>query len=223
MPKKQIRRGAQIWAQNERDLGYLQDKWETFYGRSLNLNMVVDMALASQRSMDEQLAEPERAKGHNVAVFSADVLKAQLNEKVAGIKAELLEQCNHNIVKVLNEISDATWTWKLDPEDPSRVWFQSEKKGFNVDTSHWLDGYPIPDAVGIKAMIGRRKTMLKSQKIIRLKDVVELVGLSKTTIWRRMRAGEFPPALRLGGPQTRAVGWRATDVEAWQRQLRTKS
>ena len=38
------------------------------------------------------------------------------------------------------------------------------------------------------------------RQILRLKDVVELVGLSKTTIWRRMRAGEFPPALRLGGP-----------------------
>ena len=157
MPKKQIRRGAQIWAQNERDLGYLRDKWETFYGHSLNLNMVVDMALASQRSMDEQLAEPERAKGHNVAVFSADVLKAQLNEKVAGIKAELLEQCNDNIVQVLNEITDATWTWELDPEDPSRVLFQSEKKGLILDTSHWLDGYPIPDAVGIKAMTGMEK------------------------------------------------------------------
>ena len=157
MPKKQIRRGAQIWAQNERDLGYLRDKWETFYGHSLNLNMVVDMALASQRSMDEQLAEPERAKGNNVGVFSADVLKAQLNEKVAGIKAELLEQCNDNIVQVLNEISDATWTWELDPEDPSRVLFQSEKKGFILDTSHWLDGYPIPDAVGIKAMMRMEK------------------------------------------------------------------
>ena len=53
------------------------------------------------------------------------------------------------------------------------------------------------------------------RQILRLKDVVELVGLSKTTIWRRMRAGEFPPALRLGGPSTRAVGWKMTDVEAW--------
>ena len=35
------------------------------------------------------------------------------------------------------------------------------------------------------------------RQILRLKDVVELVGLSKTTIWRRMRAGEFPPAIRL--------------------------
>ena len=153
--KKQLRRGAQIWVQNERDLGYLREKWENFYGHSLNQNMVVDMALASQRSMDEQLAEPKRAKGNNVAVFSADVLKMQLNKKVAAIKAELLEQCNDNIVQVLNEVSDAKWTWTLDPEDPTRVMFQSEKKGFIKDTSRWLDGYPIPDAVGIKAMIGR--------------------------------------------------------------------
>ena len=34
--KKQLRRGAQIWVQNERDLGYLREKWETFYGHSLN-------------------------------------------------------------------------------------------------------------------------------------------------------------------------------------------
>ena len=56
------------------------------------------------------------------------------------------------------------------------------------------------------------------RQILRLKDVVELVGLSKTTIWRRTRAGEFPPALRLGGPSTRAVGWKMTDVEAWLEQ-----
>ena len=61
--------------------------------------------------------------------------------------------------------------------------------------------------------------MLEKQ-ILRLKDVVELVGLSKTTIWRRMRAGEFPPAIRLGGPSTRAVGWKMTDVEAWLEQRR---
>ena len=153
--KKQIRRGAQIWAQNERDLAYLHEKWETFFGHKLNLDMVVDMSLASQRSMDEQLAEPERAKGNNVGVFSADVLKAQLNEKVARIKDELLTQCNDTMVQVFNEVSDATWTWKLDPEDPTEVIFQSEKKGFKLKTSHWLDGYPIPDAVGIKAMMGR--------------------------------------------------------------------
>ena len=64
-----------------------------------------------------------------------------------------------------------------------------------------------------------RRAIVQRQ-ILRLKDVVELVGLSKTTIWRRMRTGEFPPAIRLGGPQTRAVGWKMTDVEAWLEQRR---
>ena len=36
------------------------------------------------------------------------------------------------------------------------------------------------------------------RQILRLKDVVELVGLSKTTIWRRTRAGEFPPGHSVG-------------------------
>ncbi len=53
--------------------------------------------------------------------------------------------------------------------------------------------------------------------ILRLPQVKELTGLSKTTLWRRVRDGEFPAALRLGGPQSRAVGWRRSDVEQWLR------
>ena len=51
--------------------------------------------------------------------------------------------------------------------------------------------------------------------ILRQREVTTLTGLSKTTLWRRVRAKDFPPALRLGGPGTRAVGWRRSDVEEW--------
>ena len=54
--------------------------------------------------------------------------------------------------------------------------------------------------------------------ILRLPEVTTLTGLSKTTLWRRVRAGEFPPALRLGGPGSRAVGWRRSEVEEWLRE-----
>ena len=79
--------------------------------------------------------------------------------------------------------------------------------------------------VAVNKPLSRRECSLirraiVQRQILRLKDVVELVGLSKTTIWRRMRAGEFPSALRLGGPSTRAVGWKMTDVEAWLEQRR---
>ena len=54
--------------------------------------------------------------------------------------------------------------------------------------------------------------------ILRLRDVKALTGLSKTTLWRRVKAGEFPAALRLGGPKSRAVGWRRSEVEQWLRE-----
>ena len=37
---------------------------------------------------------------------------------------------------------------------------------------------------------------------------------------RRVRAGDFPPALRLGGPGSRALGWRRSDIESWRRDRR---
>jgi len=45
--------------------------------------------------------------------------------------------------------------------------------------------------------------------------VLELIGLSRTSLWRRVRAGEFPAPVRLGGAGSRAVAWRREDVERW--------
>lgn len=50
------------------------------------------------------------------------------------------------------------------------------------------------------------------RRIVRLPAVTAMTGLSKTVIYRRMRAGTFPRAVDLGG---RAVGWRLGDVEDW--------
>ncbi|WP_060857829.1 helix-turn-helix transcriptional regulator [Caballeronia sordidicola] len=47
-------------------------------------------------------------------------------------------------------------------------------------------------------------------RMLRRKQVEERTGLSRSTIYRRMRAGTFPQAVPLGG---RLVGWRAADIE----------
>lgn len=52
-------------------------------------------------------------------------------------------------------------------------------------------------------------------RIIRIQEVMNATGLSRSTIWRRVRGGEFPTPLRLGGLSSRSVGWREEDVEAW--------
>ena len=52
-------------------------------------------------------------------------------------------------------------------------------------------------------------------RILRQADVIRLTGLSRTTIWRRVRDGSFPPPIRLGPPNTRAKGWRQSDLQDW--------
>ena len=52
-------------------------------------------------------------------------------------------------------------------------------------------------------------------RMMRIPEVAEVTGLSKTTIWRRVKSGDFPAPLRLGSLATRSVGWREGDVEKW--------
>lgn len=44
--------------------------------------------------------------------------------------------------------------------------------------------------------------------------VKEKVALSKSTIWRLMKAGDFPQKVQIG---PRAVGWRAEEIIEWCR------
>ena len=53
------------------------------------------------------------------------------------------------------------------------------------------------------------------QQILRTPAVLRLTGLGRTTLWRRVRAGDFPAAVRLGGPGSRAVGWHREEVLRW--------
>ena len=58
-----------------------------------------------------------------------------------------------------------------------------------------------------------------SNVILRTPAVLALIGLSRTSLWRRVRAGDFPAPVRLGGRASRAVGWRRADVERWLESL----
>lgn len=49
-------------------------------------------------------------------------------------------------------------------------------------------------------------------RLIRLPEVIALVGYSRASIYRLMNDGQFPAAVRLGA---RAIAWRSTDIDAW--------
>ena len=56
------------------------------------------------------------------------------------------------------------------------------------------------------------RSTLSPERILRSKEVQEMTGLSRTTIWRMERKGEFPVRVSLG---VNIVGWRFNDVTSW--------
>ena len=53
-------------------------------------------------------------------------------------------------------------------------------------------------------------------RILRLKEVMEKTTLSKSTIGRMERSGDFPCRVKIG---RRVVGWRSDDLEEWMAAL----
>lgn len=49
-------------------------------------------------------------------------------------------------------------------------------------------------------------------RILRPRQVSALVGLSRTTLWRAVRRGDFPAPRRLSA---NAIGWLASEVAGW--------
>jgi len=49
-------------------------------------------------------------------------------------------------------------------------------------------------------------------KIIRLKEVILLTGLARSTVYKFIKAQGFPKQVSLGG---RSVGWIESEIEAW--------
>ena len=48
--------------------------------------------------------------------------------------------------------------------------------------------------------------------MLRLKQVIDRTGLSRSGIYQKMSEGDFPTSISLG---LRAVGWVEAEIEAW--------
>jgi predicted DNA-binding transcriptional regulator AlpA len=70
--------------------------------------------------------------------------------------------------------------------------------------------------VAVPTHISPNQQYSAPDKIIRSKEVQELTGLSRTTIWRMERSGKFPARVALTSSN---VGWRLTEVQEWIRKI----
>lgn len=51
-----------------------------------------------------------------------------------------------------------------------------------------------------------------SDRILRIKAVLERTGLTRSTLYRKMQNGTFPKQVQIS---TRCAGWRESAVNAW--------
>ena len=56
---------------------------------------------------------------------------------------------------------------------------------------------------------------MQSPTIMRLPEVLQRTGLSRSTIYDMVGSGDFPRQVKIG---RRAVGWMSNDVDRWIRQ-----
>lgn len=60
-------------------------------------------------------------------------------------------------------------------------------------------------------------TTTPTNALIRLPEVMEMTGLKRTTIYRRVKAGTFPQSVGIGDSDARSapIAWPLDEVQAW--------
>jgi prophage regulatory protein len=52
----------------------------------------------------------------------------------------------------------------------------------------------------------------KPDRIVRLRTVLDRTGLSRSTVYRKMQEGTFPPQLKIS---VNGTGWRESEINRW--------
>jgi prophage regulatory protein len=55
-----------------------------------------------------------------------------------------------------------------------------------------------------------------SRKILRLPEVIDITGLSRSTIYEMIKNDRFPRQTKLS---VRAVGWKVEEIDSWMDSL----
>ncbi len=64
---------------------------------------------------------------------------------------------------------------------------------------------------------------LQADEFILKKDVLRLVGFSHATLYRRIKAGNFPAQIRLkGSSDTSPSVWSLMEIMAWQKEQKNR-
>lgn len=70
-----------------------------------------------------------------------------------------------------------------------------------------------PEHLATNSAEPSREPLFRAGSLIRLGDVCRFLGISRSTVYKRLSERSFPEPARLG---PRTVRWRVDDIEAWR-------
>ncbi|RZJ62564.1 MAG: AlpA family phage regulatory protein [Acidovorax sp.] len=70
----------------------------------------------------------------------------------------------------------------------------------------------VTQTTPIQASPGPSDVRPYRERLLRIDDVCFMTGLGRSTIYAKIKAGDFPSAVQLHGT---SVAWRETEVDAW--------
>ena len=59
----------------------------------------------------------------------------------------------------------------------------------------------------------------KPIRLLRIREVLDLVGLKKATVYQLLRTGQFPRSVKI---TSRAVGWVEEEIQQWLAERRNR-
>lgn len=60
--------------------------------------------------------------------------------------------------------------------------------------------------------MGRNSDAMTGTSLMRLKDVIQRTGLSRSAIYRKVQSNDFPKSVKLGD---RMVAWHSREIDQW--------
>ena len=57
-------------------------------------------------------------------------------------------------------------------------------------------------------------------RLVRLRELVKLLGISRANVYRLMKIGKFPQSIKLA---ERTVAWRLSEIETWVQERDVKN
>ena len=93
--------------------------------------------------------------------------------------------------------------------------FKARLPGFRIHFGLGVDLLERPDnhhSSTHPVLSMERREQVLMRRILRRRDVEQLVGLGRSSIYAMMEDGTFPQSVKLG---PRAVGWVEEEIELW--------